>query len=210
MQLSARHGRASRPFAPNGGTSPAGFATPTAIDSASRSRSSAIARASRSRIRAHSRRVSCCLRTPRSPIRATAGSATISARRARASGSPARRRTRPHVWIDDWSLKLVGDVYVASDRGARFPIRPSASRRRRPSCSQGDARLFAQGSEHRASELLLQPAAARGLGQGRDRRQGRERHRHRLARSRMVERSDWRPRRAAGTGSASTSTTAAR
>ena len=113
------------------------------------------------------------------------------------------------AWIDDWSLKLVGRRYVAAiaARDFRFELRFAPTQ---AVLLAGRARLFAQRAERRERELLLQPAAPRGVGHGRDRGQGRERQRHGLARSRMVERGTGAPRPAAGTGSASTSTTAAR
>ncbi len=160
--------------------------------------------------RARSRRGRSCSRTRRWPIRAAAGCCTTSAPRARASGSPRRARTRPACGSATGRWQLADGALRRADRGARVRARPRV-RADAGRAAAGRRRLLAQGPGRAAGELLLQPAAARGdrhasTVDGR-RRRG---HRHRLARPRVVERDHGAPRRSAGTGSASTSTTAAR
>ena len=96
------------------------------------------------------------------------------------------------------------------DCGARFRAR-ARIQRHPAAAAAGRARLEPQGAAARAGELLLQPAAARRVRQ-RSTVKGEQIavSGTRLARPRMVERipGDRKPR--AGTGSASTSTTAAR
>ncbi len=67
------------------------------------------------------------------------------------------------VWIDDWSLALVDDAYAAQIVAREFALDLRFAPTQ-PLLLQGDARLLAQGSGTRAGELLLQPAAARGVG----------------------------------------------
>ena len=124
--------------------------------------------------------------------------------RVRARG-PRRRAARRLV-----DSRRTATVYRTDVAGDGLPDAARA-RADAAAAAAGRARLQPQGAGSAVGELLLQPAAARG--ERRDRTlDGRERRSHRrgVVRPRVVERRDGRPRRAAGTGWASTSTTAAR
>jgi Predicted secreted hydrolase len=90
------------------------------------------------------------------------------------------------AWIDDWSLKLVEDVYVAAiaARDFRFELR-FASRSR--SYSRATV-VFPEKDGASRTPAITTASRSSPSREGRDRRQGRERQRHRLARPRMVER----------------------
>ncbi len=177
----------TRHFAASGGTSPAGFAMPT------RNQFGVQVTFFRNRPRVAESNPSAF--APRQLLFAHAAIADPRHGRLRHDQRAARAgfelagaaEETTAAWIDDWSLKLVDGVYVATiaARDFRFDLRFAPAQ---PVLLEGDRGFSRKGrSIENASYYYSQPQLAR-LGQGRDRRQGRGRHRHRLARSRMVER----------------------
>ena len=170
------------------------------------------ARRRRNERRAASRRSSCCSRMRRSPIPQSARLRHRPARRARGLRTRrAQRRAATDVRIDDWSLVQRRRSLSPRTSGARRSRSTSRSTRSAPPLLQGERGVSRKGPRPARCELLLQPAAARASsGRVTIDERTRDSDRRRMARSRMVEPLPAARRASAGTGSASTSTTAAR
>ena len=165
----------------------------------------------RRRLQPRSRRGSSCSRTPRWPMRRPAGCCTTSAPRARCSASPRRDTGTTRVWIRDWRLARAGDGTMRRHRRDGVPAGARPARRRSRCCCRATAAFRARGREPAQASYYYSRAAARGERVG-SASAATSRRRERGAPGSITSgrARSWRQMPSAGTGSGSTSTTAAR